>query len=350
MNKLLTVVVPTYNMEKYLDQCLSSLIVEDSKMELLEVLVINDGSIDGSSEIAHGYQTRFPQSFRVIDKENGNYGSCVNRGVSEAVGKYIKILDADDFVDSEGICLLIDYLSSCDADAVITGVIDVDGEGSVRGQKFLSLDKERVYSPNDIPVSVLGSLFMHELTYRTSIFAKIKYRQTEGISYTDLEWAYYPMSAVNMVSFYPVCVYCYRRGRAGQTVESTQRCKNMWMEEKIIMQMYSNLDENLLTAGLHSGEYMKNRLALFSSRLYFYYLLEYHNCLKEDKLRDFDKFVMQNSSELYKMISQSECRTYLGSFKYIKNWRKKLSRKTIKFMFYDTYRLVSNMRHYLIDK
>lgn len=350
MNKILTIVVPTYNMEEYLGQCLSSLIVDNSKMELLEVLVVNDGSVDNSSEIAHGYEVMFPQTFRVIDKENGNYGSCINRGVLEAAGKYIKILDADDFVDSNGICSLIDYLSLCDADAVITGVIDVDGEGNVRGQKLLSLDNERIYSPNDIPVSVLGTLFMHELTYRTSLFAKIKYRQTEGISYTDLEWAYYPMSAVNTVRFYPVCVYCYRRGRAGQTVESTQRCKSMWMEERIIMQMFNNLDKYLLIAGSHSDEFLKNRLTLFSSKLYFYYLLEYHECLKEDKLRDFDHFVKENNTELYNIIGTYECRTYIGSFMYIQNWRKKLSRKTMKFMLYDTYRLVSNMRHYLIGK
>ena len=103
MDKILTVVIPTYNMEKLLDKCLTSLIVNDKElMNQLEVLVVIDGAKDRSSEIAHSYEIKFPNTFRVIDKENGNYGSCVNRGLNEALGKYIKILDADDWFDSKG--------------------------------------------------------------------------------------------------------------------------------------------------------------------------------------------------------------------------------------------------------
>ena len=95
MEKLLTIIVPTYNMEAYLDKCLTSLIVGESgeeQMCMLEVLVINDGSTDDSSAIAHRYEERYPQTFKVIDKENGNYGSCINVALSVATGKYIKIL------------------------------------------------------------------------------------------------------------------------------------------------------------------------------------------------------------------------------------------------------------------
>ena len=92
MDKLLTIVIPAYNMEKYLDRCLSSLIVGDEKMQHLEVLVINDGSKDRTSEIAHTYEDRFPGTIRVVDKENGHYGSCVNRGLEEARGTFIKVL------------------------------------------------------------------------------------------------------------------------------------------------------------------------------------------------------------------------------------------------------------------
>ena len=100
MIKLLTIVIPTYNMEAYLNRCLDSLLVSDEQMQLLEVLVINDGSKDNSSAIAHEYEAKYPNTFRVIDKENGNYGSCVNRGLKEASGKYIKVLDADDWFDT----------------------------------------------------------------------------------------------------------------------------------------------------------------------------------------------------------------------------------------------------------
>ena len=95
MDKILTVIVPAYNMEQYLAYCLDSLCISQHQNDI-EVLVINDGSKDATSIIAHDYERKLPQVFKVIDKENGNYGSCVNRGLAEACGKYIKVLDADD--------------------------------------------------------------------------------------------------------------------------------------------------------------------------------------------------------------------------------------------------------------
>ena len=118
MNKILSIIIPTYNMEKYLRKCLDSLIVSNENMELLEVLVVNDGSKDTSLQIAQEYDIKYPQTFRVIDKENGNYGSCVNRGLKEAVGKYVKVLDADDYFDTFEFEKAIDFLKQNDYDLV----------------------------------------------------------------------------------------------------------------------------------------------------------------------------------------------------------------------------------------
>ena len=117
MDKVLSIIVPTYNMERYLDKCLSSLCVTDHNLlNTLEVLVINDGSKDASSKIGHRYHDEYPYVFRVIDKENGNYGSCINRGLKEATGKYIKVLDADDYFDSSVLGQYLDFLFEQEVD------------------------------------------------------------------------------------------------------------------------------------------------------------------------------------------------------------------------------------------
>ena len=85
MKKILTVVVPTYNVEKYIDQCLSSFVIPEI-MEDLEVLAVNDGSKDGSVRIAQRYEEQYPDTFRIIHKENGGHGSTINRGIQEASG------------------------------------------------------------------------------------------------------------------------------------------------------------------------------------------------------------------------------------------------------------------------
>lgn len=127
MEKILTIVIPTYNMQDYLRRCLDSLIVPEEQMQHLEVLVVNDGSKDNSSAIAHEYQDKFPDTFRVIDKENGNYGSCVNRGLKEAAGTYFRILDADDWFDNESLQLLINTLFNLHQtiDVVFTNYIQI---------------------------------------------------------------------------------------------------------------------------------------------------------------------------------------------------------------------------------
>ena len=128
MDKVLSIVIPTYNMEKYLDKCLTSLIIKDKiLMNHFEVLVIIDGAKDRSSEIAHGYQERYPETFLVIEKENGNYGSCINRGLKEAKGKYIKILDADDSFNTDGFERYLHKLLETDADLIVNNYT-VDNE------------------------------------------------------------------------------------------------------------------------------------------------------------------------------------------------------------------------------
>ena len=90
MDKLLTVVIPAYNIEKYEEQCLSSF-VKPKALPEIEVLVVNDGSSDRTMEIAEKYVQKYPDIFRVINKENGGHGSTINRGIEEARGTYSRL-------------------------------------------------------------------------------------------------------------------------------------------------------------------------------------------------------------------------------------------------------------------
>ena len=85
MGKILTIVVPTYNAEKYLRDNLESFEIPEL-MQDIEVLIINDGSTDHSVDIAREYEARYPDTYRVITKENGGHGSGINCGVAQARG------------------------------------------------------------------------------------------------------------------------------------------------------------------------------------------------------------------------------------------------------------------------
>ena len=118
MNKVLSIIVPSYNMEDYLAKGLGSVLgIPDPSV--LDVIVVNDGSKDRTLEIARGFESRYPDVVTVIDKENGNYGSCINAALKEARGKYVKVLDADDYVDSAAFEALVKILETTDADVIV---------------------------------------------------------------------------------------------------------------------------------------------------------------------------------------------------------------------------------------
>ena len=111
MDKVLTVIVPVYNMEKYIRQCLESLVIGEV-LDRIEVLVVLAGSKDGSAEIAYEFVEQYPDTFRIIYKANGGHGSAINTGLMMASGEYVKILDSDDWVERDVFCRLVDCLET----------------------------------------------------------------------------------------------------------------------------------------------------------------------------------------------------------------------------------------------
>ncbi len=233
-DKLLTIIVPSYNMEEYLPKCLGSLIVPDEAMlQRLDVIVVNDGSKDRTSEIAHDFEKRYPGVFRVIDKENGNYGSCINVALPEAKGQYVKILDADDYVLQEGLSPLLNQLhkevekGENQADLVVTDYDWIHPDGSPMSHVSHLFPHGENHTFSDLaPYSYYFQ--MHGIVYRTHIFDGLNYRQSEGISYTDVEWALEPSVAIRWITYLPVSVTQYLIGRPGQTVGNVPMSRNYW--------------------------------------------------------------------------------------------------------------------------
>ena len=138
MKKVLSVIIPVYNMEKYIRQCLESLMIKEV-LDKIEILVVLDGSTDRSEEIAMEYAKAHPYSVRVISKPNGGHGSAINTGMDNAVGEYVKVLDSDDWVNEKGFVTLVENLEKAEADIVWTNffwVYEPSGKKSVQNRHF----------------------------------------------------------------------------------------------------------------------------------------------------------------------------------------------------------------------
>lgn len=230
-NKLLSICIPSYNMEAYLARCLESLILDNNElMQQLDVIIVNDGSKDKTSEIAHIYANRFPNSFHVIDKANGHYGSCINAALAVAKGKYFRILDADDWFDKENLALYLKKIAEIDVDCVCSNCIDVY-ENETKNIRLSGYPYEQVIDLNSLS-KFEKYIHMHHIAYRTSLLREINYRQTEGICYTDEEFSYYPLIKSKNLYLIDLPLYYYFIGRPDQSVnkEVSRRIKHHYFE------------------------------------------------------------------------------------------------------------------------
>ena len=219
-------------MEAFLPQCVES-ILRTPSLAAVEIVVVNDGSKDRTSRIAHEYADRFSDTVRVIDKPNGNYGSTINAALKEVRGEYVKILDADDSFDGSRVAEFLAFLRKMQGvDMVVTPFVEIIGRKSRRveyniyGRKLYKYGKQ--YNIESVfDDGAIRFFMMHGVCYRTELLRSMGYRQTEGISYTDQEWVFYPLFKVQTVAFADIPLYRYNLSREGQTMDAKVQMRSL---------------------------------------------------------------------------------------------------------------------------
>lgn len=316
--KTLSVIIPTYNMEQYLGRCLDSLLSEVS-IPRLEVLVINDGSKDSSLEIARGYEARFPDTIRVIDKPNGNYGSCINRGLKEATGHYVKILDADDWFDTPALDELLLTLEGLDVDLVISDYMFVTADGNGRRKSFALTPGKVLPLSACSDMSTVGVIEMHAITYKRENLIAAGYVQSEGISYTDLEWSTIPMATVKTLYYFNKPVYNYLIEREGNTMSA--RFTKKWLDQVLVVR---RAIVKAYVSEKFTDEVTRRRMFdIVSDRLYgLYSAALIDGRLDVPELRAFDEELKQTSPELYDSLWDRTVHRRLP-YRFIRAWRVK---------------------------
>lgn len=227
LEKVLTVVIPAYNISSYINKIMSSLLACDRK-EKLEILIVNDGSKDDTKEKAIEYKNQYPEIIQVIDKKNGGHGSTINAGIEIASGKFFKVIDGDDWVDTKELNSLLLKLDLIEDDMVVCGFTFVDEEENIIKEEKtvppgfeyeISYRSEVVYEKQKFPFP------FHSLFYKTEIYKKSP-KLDENCFYVDLEYALFPIEFVNTICFCQENVYMYRIGSSGQSVSPDNYLKN----------------------------------------------------------------------------------------------------------------------------
>lgn len=228
--KLLTLCTAAYNAEKYIGAMIESVIASKRQSEL-ELLIINDGSKDQTEEIILKYHEQYSDMIRYIPKENGGAGSAWNIGMQKASGKYFKLLDADDYVDSVGLGKLLDVLREENSDLVLTNYTKV-----YFGRKEPIDFKNEVLPAVKQDISYFRKLkfTMHAATFRTEILKQHGMQLTERVPYTDFQFIMFPVPFVNFVSYYDINVYMYHLGVEGQSVSDEVKLRHLDVLAEVI--------------------------------------------------------------------------------------------------------------------
>lgn len=302
-------------MEKYLEKCLNSLLIKEH-LEKLEILIINDGSKDNSLHIAQVYEKKYPQIVRVINKENGNYGSCINRGLKESTGKYIKILDADDSYDTDLLAQYINEISDIDTDMIINDfvTVDINNKETSSPYNYSFPIQEKFSLLNYQTLDNIQKLCMHSVAYKRSNLIEISYKQTEGISYTDIEWVFLPLTKVISAYYFNKPLYRYLIGRDGQTMDINIYIKN----SSQLLQIVSNFINQYIK--YPNNEYksiLQLRILREMTQLYRIYIIEKFDRIEE--LIRIDDILKNNCPDIY--IKTNDLKIF-HVFKYVKEWRK----------------------------
>lgn len=221
--KLISFAIPSYNSEGYLHHAVDTIL---SGGEDVEIIIVNDGSKDGTGAVADEYAAKYPTIVKAIHKPNGGHGSGVNRGLQEATGIYYKVVDSDDWVDEKALKELLltvkrHVSKGIEADMYITNFIyDHAQDHTTRCRSWKSkFPVGRIFGWEEVkPFIGSQTLLMHNLMYKTALLRQSGTVLPEHTFYVDNLFAYQPLPHMKKLFYLDVDLYHYFIGRDDQSV------------------------------------------------------------------------------------------------------------------------------------
>ncbi len=220
--KLLTVTVPCYNSQDYMENCINSLLVGGDRVE---IIIIDDGSKDNTGRIADEFAEKYPNIVRVIHQENGGHGEGINQGLKHATGTYFKVVDSDDTL-SKDFPAFLDALEKCEAeggvDLAVTNYfyVHTDGIGDRSINYAHALPEGRIFGWSDTKAFRIHELLtIHSCTFRTEVMRRFPDQLPKHVFYEDNLMVHRSLPDVKKMFYFNADLYRYWIGRPDQSVQ-----------------------------------------------------------------------------------------------------------------------------------
>lgn len=307
MDKILTISIAAYNAEKWLDRCLKSFISNEI-LNKAEIIIVNDGSCDNTVNIANEYVKMFPDTFILIDKENGGHGSTINASVKKASGKYYKVVDADDWVKTDNLIKLIQKLEKIDVDMVFTTGYEYYSKDNTKKKVYYN-KKDQPYE--DILVNKVLDLnaivdyidiSMHAITYKTEILKKSKYKIDEKCFYVDMEYDLFYLLNVDKIMLLNLPVYVYFVGREDQSINIDKRLAQRNQYLRVIKNLMCFLDLEFNNLSNPAKKIVKQTIITLVYIEYKLLMMIQDTNQACSEIREFDKYLKNSNLNIYNEI------------------------------------------------
>lgn len=285
--KILSIIIPSYNTSQFIDKCIPTYI-SDAVKQSLEVLIVNDGSKDDTLQKAQYYEQKYPECIRVISKENGGHGSAVNAGIEHATGKYIRVIDGDDWVETENLVKLVDLLKNSTSDVVLTPYYEVDQSRNFQKKLIpVNLDTGFHYF-KDIALQ-FDSFAIHSTTVKAEILKGLPQKFSEKCFYDDFEFYMFIVPYVETLTVSDYVVYDYLVGQKNQSVSKASALKNHLMPRKILKDSIKYFN-SCRTDNIHK-DFMEKNLITFGRSTYNIYLRNYDSHEAYQLIKEYDTYL-----------------------------------------------------------
>jgi glycosyltransferase involved in cell wall biosynthesis len=305
MEKIISIAVPCYNSEAYLNKCLDSMV---PFLNDIEVIIINDGSKDSTLQISNYYLNKYPNDIKVIDKENGGHGSGINVGFQNSTGLYYKVVDSDDWIDESTIKLIklikehrknnriIDlYMTDFVRETVSEGKTVLCDFWNYPKNVETSFDKIKRYKYQD-------AIMMHALLIRREILENNWVDMPLHTFYEDNYYAYAYIPYIKNIYYFPIVWYHYYIGRPDQSINFnniTKRYEQQFRVMELIAGAFTIKQIKSFSKGTRKVMFHHLRQMITITKLF---------CLCGDakdrpyKLKEFMKNLKKNNKEMYHFL------------------------------------------------
>lgn len=305
-SKILSILVPVYNTEKYIRRCLDSVLVKEV-LDDIEIIVVSDGSKDSSASIVKEYAQRFPSTVKLIEKENGGHGSTINKGLEVASGKYFKVLDSDDWFNILDLVSFVGKLKQTDCDLVLTDYAhEFIYEQRYETHRYSRIKPNVIYHFDDIEKDLIyGDYFMMATsTYKTAVLRKSGMHLMEKTFYVDMQYDIEPVVCVDSFTYYSFDIYRYYIGRPDQSVSLASMVRRKKDHEKVVRHLVEFYEER--KSSLSENKMMYIRMVMgYMLHTHYAIFCAYDPDKKTaaSEIRKFDTYLKQKSPEIYSVTN-----------------------------------------------